>query len=151
MGIRCFLAAELPQKIKEQAHELGKKFGGKVVPTENIHITVKFFENADPDKIIARVGFLENYGKIKIKMNGVGFFPSKRRARVAWIRVISQELTDLLKMFGENTPHITVARNPETVEDFEFFGETIIEKITLFKSTLLPSGAVYSRIKTWKL
>ena len=151
MIARCFLAAELPERVKERAHELGMKFGGKVVDAENIHITIKFFGEVDPEPIIKRLKFLDNYGPIKIRMNGVGFFPSKRRARVAWIRVISKEFNDLLSLFHESVPHITVARNPKNVEDFDFVDECTIGRITLFKSTLLPSGPVYSRIKTWKL
>ncbi len=166
--MRCFIGAELPDSIKDLATSISKDIDGKRVERENIHITIKFLgEVNDADKIVNKLSFLNEYPSFNVKIHGVGFFPSKDRPRVVWIGVISNDFVDLMKNVDDAlypdfpkersyVPHITIARvrkpiDTKKFDDIGFLGEVKIEKVTLFRSRLLPTGPVYSKIHTWLL
>jgi len=171
--MRCFIGAELPPDIKSKLWKLGRNIKGKHVEIENLHITIKFLGELKDDNsisnIISRLSFIDNYNSIKIKLNGAGIFPSKIKPRVVWIGVISKEFIDFMKNIDDALypnfkrersyiPHITIARvkalsddNIKELGSIGFIDEVEIKKVSIFKSTLLPTGPVYSRIKTWVL
>ena len=171
--MRCFIGAELPPDVKSKLWKLGRNIKGKHVEMENLHITIKFLGELKDDNsisnIISRLSFIDNYNSIKIKLNGAGIFPSKIKPRVVWIGVISKEFIDFMKNIDDAlypnfkrernyVPHITIARvkalsddNIKELGNIGFIDEVEIKKVSIFKSTLLPTGPVYSRIKTWVL
>jgi 2'-5' RNA ligase len=132
--IRCFIAIELSQEIKETLgkieSELQKSVSGvKWVKPDNIHLTLKFLGNVDE-------GTVENIKKImnevakdakpfKMKLSQAGAFPSPSRPRVIWVGIddenkksshsvnLIEEKVSSLGIEKENRafhPHLTLAR-----------------------------------------
>lgn len=115
-----------------------------------------------------------------LEVNGLGVFPNLKRPRVAWVG-LEGETDNLMKLqqlidsglarLGFNrearffTPHLTLARLRDGISAQErcSFGELItsspfetsqtidVDSISLMKSTLTPSGALYSRLALVKL
>jgi 2'-5' RNA ligase len=111
----------------------------------------------------------------EIRIAGLGAFPNTHRPRVIWVGIISgfeklagirriidseivkRGLKDVQRDRHEFSPHITIARlksykNLERLkqqflkyENYEF-GVTEVTQIKLKKSTLTPSGPIYSDI-----
>ncbi|BAK54421.1 2'-5' RNA ligase [Sulfurisphaera tokodaii str. 7] len=144
----------------------------KLVEPYNIHITLVFIGEIQENKLdlvkeaVARIDFQS----FKIKLKGAGAFPNLSRPRVVWIgiegglqqlRTIRGNLLKELLARGirpedekEFTPHLTIGRvkGPSNMMNLvnvinEYqnieFGEIIVNKIILFKSTLTPKGPIY--------
>jgi len=142
----------------------------------NFHLTLKFLgevENRNVDEIgaaLQRIAISQN--PFSIEIGGIGAFPNLERPRVLWVglkqgavptkklaNAISLELAEL--GYPKDTrfhPHFTLARFKNRVNlkplinlftNFEVLDRTslIVEKVTLVKSELQPSGAVYTPIK----
>ena len=97
--LRAFLAVDLPPSLREDAlrrvsplHEqLGP--GVRWVPEQNLHLTLKFLGEVDPDRIprllqgvAAKLAREESF---RAGLGGLGAFPSPSRARVIWLDVIA--------------------------------------------------------------
>lgn len=116
----------------------------------------------------------------EIKLGGLGAFPNPGQPRVIWVSVsgelkrlkrLHRDVDDALSHFGFSkekrafTPHLTLGRMRERASSGErssigrllevtrFGGGDVIEvkAISLIKSTLTPSGAVYSRLSSIEL
>ena len=94
MPLRCFIAIEIPEKIRGaivSAIDGLKKSGADVkwVSPENIHITLQFLgdtvETHIPLVKEALNKILLTYSPFYIKITGVGCFPDTRRPRVIWV------------------------------------------------------------------
>ena len=134
MGIRSFLAFELPTEIREQIGNVSRELRKSTLPirwvrVENIHLTVVFLgsvsENAI-EEIKERINpVVKRYSTFEVKLNGVGVFPHWGRPRVIWLGLngeierISQlrdELQEELKVVGYREekrpfrPHLTIGR-----------------------------------------
>ncbi|MCB2178915.1 RNA 2',3'-cyclic phosphodiesterase [bacterium] len=120
-----------------------------------------------------------NHHIFEVSIGGFGVFPNAIRPRVLWVGVEApDELMSLQRRIDMETarlgyapdqrpfnPHLTLGRvsrnaSPAQVRkigDFlkkhkiGFLGAARIETVTLYRSDLSPSGAVYSKIKTAKL
>ncbi len=143
----------------------------KLVETNNIHFTLRFFGDTPLERISQIKEHLEEIeiNPFKITIGGVGAFPNKRRPRVVWIGVMENgkqvqdlklEIDSLLSNIGyqlerrKYTPHATIARirhvkdsdkiasNLEEVAD-ELIGTMIISGFKMMKSTLTPTGPIY--------
>ena len=139
MGIRSFLAFELPLRIKDRVGEISKELQQSRLPVrwvkvENIHLTIVFLGSVAEETIAdikLKVGSTaERFSAFQIKLNGVGVFPNWRRPRVFWIGLngeigglsgLRDELQAGLEEFGfkpENRPfrpHLTLGRFKGTV------------------------------------
>lgn len=142
----------------------------------NFHLTLKFLgevENRNVDEISAalqRIAISQN--PFSIKIGGIGAFPNLERPRVLWVglkqgAVPTKKLANAINLelaelgYPKDTrfhPHFTLARFKNRVNlkplinlftKFEVLDRTslIVDKITLVKSELHPSGAVYTPIK----
>ncbi len=180
MTIRCFIAIKLPEGIRRSIADLIaelRKAGTDVswVPTEKIHLTLKFLGNTDDSlipKLKERISKkLSHYNAFYIKIGGVGCFPSEKRPRVLWVGI---ENSDLLKSIQKDidtevaefgfaldnrlfSPHLTIGRLrsqkgiSEMIRRFaEFrtadFGAVEVKSIHFMKSELKPAGAEYTSI-----
>jgi len=94
MGIRSFLAFELPLEIREQIRAVSKELQKSRMPVrwvkvENIHLTVIFLGSVNEDTIDdikEKVYYVvKRFSTIKTKLDGVGVFPHWRRPRVIWV------------------------------------------------------------------
>jgi 2'-5' RNA ligase len=93
MGIRSFLAFEIPLEIKEKIEILVKELKKSTLPVRvvnpgNIHLTIIFLGSVDQetiDKIKQRLQrVVDGFSVFKVRLNGIGVFPHCRKPRVIW-------------------------------------------------------------------
>ena len=146
------------------------------VDREKRHLTLKFLgdvaEGSLPGLVDAADRAAAAHGPLEMSVREVGAFPNFRRARVVWIGVEQERRLELLhhdlEIACESAgfevegrpfrPHITLARvrSPLPVERLRAFAKVArsvrvrvtvpVEGITLFESTLAPSGARHRRV-----
>lgn len=143
MGIRSFLAFELPPEIREQIGEISMELRKSRLPArwareENIHLTIVFLGSVDEnvvEDLKERVGsVVKGFTGFKARLSGVGVFPNLRKPRVLWTGLegdieglsrLRDELQDALKVFDlreEKRPfraHLTLGRFKDRLEDDE--------------------------------
>lgn len=134
MGIRSFLAFELPPQIRQvlrEAFERAKKtsLDARWVRPEGIHLTVVFMGNIreeDVSPISEFVGGVcSRYGPFTMALKGMGCFPNRRNPRVLWLGVegtlermsrFRDDIQQGLTPFGiqeekrDFRPHLTLGR-----------------------------------------
>ena len=116
----------------------------------------------------------EGFVPLEVALSGLGVFPSPSRPRVAWVGLsggvekllrLQEGVEKVLSPFGfpreerAFTPHLTIARLREGVapQEARAFGEAFlraspesvsfkVEGISLMKSQLTPTGALYTRL-----
>jgi RNA 2',3'-cyclic 3'-phosphodiesterase len=146
------------------------------VPPEKRHLTLKFLgdvpeERADTVAAFARQA-ARRHRAFSMHLAGIGAFPNFRRARVVWIGVEQEPRLELLhhdlEVAGEAQgfeiegrafrPHVTLARVRVPLElervralaraarRIDFTAEQVVDRITLFESTLASSGSRYRRV-----
>ncbi len=180
MDLRCFIAIEIPEDIKREMHAITtilRATGGDVkwVPTENLHLTLKFL-GTTPESVIGPIteGLskkMSSYTPFYITISHVGCFPNKKRPRILWIGADQTELmkelhSDIereLERFGfsaekrEFHAHVTIGRvrsqsrvRPVIRRMDEYashhFGSCEVTNISLMKSQLNPAGARYETL-----
>ena len=146
------------------------------VGREHRHLTLKFLGDAKDDDVPRLVAAAERaaarHVPIEMTVREVGAFPNFRRARVVWIGVEQEPRLELLHHDLELAceqegfevegrpfrPHVTLARvrSPLPVDRLRRFARLArsvrmaatvrVVWITLFESTLAPSGARYRRV-----
>ncbi|MBD3223628.1 MAG: RNA 2',3'-cyclic phosphodiesterase [Caldithrix sp.] len=146
--IRCFLAINLPEKLKQSIAEYQqelKRLAPKVkwVKPQSIHITVKFLGNQPEsvvDKVIANLHSLGDHARrFQLNIAGFGAFPSRNKPRVLWIGGSGQpheHLYDMYRWIEEHlqplgfekekkrfSPHLTLGRVkfPQNLDDLWAF------------------------------
>jgi 2'-5' RNA ligase len=160
-----------------QGHLKSYGFRTKWVRPANIHITLKFLGDIDAgivDAIAnAMVSAAEGCAPISLSAKGIGVFPNTKRPRVLWVGLtgevnllidLQRKLDDWLSDIGfakerrSFKGHLTLGRFKARVnsreimralrefEDFET-PSFMARELTLFKSELRPSGAVYSKLE----
>jgi 2'-5' RNA ligase len=151
----------------------------KYVELTNLHLTLKFFGEIDTEGLelleekIANV--VSEFNPFDIKIKSCGAFPNNNHIKVIWVGIdedsIIRELHDKLdKEFTKLgfdrdkkfSTHLTIgrmksAKNKDkvkaTIEEFSDIeiGEMTVNRISLKKSTLKPSGPVYEDLKVFEL
>jgi 2'-5' RNA ligase len=134
--MRVFVAVvpppEVRQKLAAFMEPLRRKHPSvKWVPTENLHLTLRFFGEIDDDDA-RRVGELTQQvsmltAPFKVRLAGAGQFPPRGRPHVYWVGVNKGlgELAELARLLeraykgaklGETDkplkPHLTIGRTP---------------------------------------
>lgn len=150
------------------------------IPAPNLHLTLKFLGDVEEARVAsmreALRKALSDTAGFRVTARGLGVFPDARRPRVLWVGMAAPELPRVarrveraLETFGIERapapfrPHATIGRwrRPDPGRgglqdelarwrDREF-GEFRIDAVTLFRSTLQPSGAVYSALEVFRL
>ncbi|MGQ9465467.1 MAG: RNA 2',3'-cyclic phosphodiesterase [bacterium] len=175
--MRTFIATEIPDHQKKIIWNFMQELKKMNLPIrwvdyENLHITLKFLGEIDENKlsqILPVLSEISNRTKsFTMQLENFGCFPSIRNPRVLWIGV-SQGSDEIVSFatalengfvkYGfkkENKkfhPHLTIGRIKTFCKIDDIINTPIktdpftISEMTLFKSTLLPSGPVYERIK----
>lgn len=147
------------------------------VSPEKIHLTLKFFGNIEESEIDPIVKSIEEpvqtTSPIFITVRGMGAFPSLKNPRVIWVGLHDEKkvlisFQDRIERELEKIgyppegrpfqPHLTLgrmkssrgkddlARGMERHKEEEF-GQFQVEKVTLFKSDLKPTGPVYTPLR----
>ena len=94
--IRSFIAMDFPDEILAQLEKtaiaLKKRlpnFPVRWVPTNNIHLTIRFLGNVSKSNIEILKNILENQAKnfepFEVSVGGLGAFPSKHKPKVLWV------------------------------------------------------------------
>jgi 2'-5' RNA ligase len=134
------------------------------------HITLAFLGEA-----AGSLDFLEEWrpgaGETKLRLAGLGAFPSNDHARVLWLGVsASKEFLDLQASLAERLtaagfvledrpyrPHLTLARfrNPMSAADLvelggrKHFGDYPVAELVLFESVLQGNVVKYTPVRRW--
>lgn len=185
MMLRLFIAIPLPEEIVGKLESfqaiLRDEFGGAVkwVKANSLHITAKFIG----ETLEANINGISNtmdeiaqkYSKANLKIEKLGFFPSKGSPRVLWAGIndatlvlpkLHKELDIAMQAFGVDleqkakyNPHITLGRVKKATkinvtEGFKEehsqiqFGEFEINSLILYRSELTPRGPIYTPLHT---
>jgi 2'-5' RNA ligase len=175
--VRVFLSIDIEdqsllsqiQNIQQQLDLTAAKM--KIVKSENIHFTLRFFGDTPLTRLDQIRTHLERIEitPFEIKVARVGSFPNRRRPRIIWIGV-DNNASEIISLKNEidsslleldyqpekrkYTPHATIARvrhvkdskriadNLENLAD-EVIGIMTVTKVNMMKSTLTPSGPIY--------
>ena len=179
--LRLFVAVDPPPaavKALDRALEPWRERlpGGRWVPPENWHVTVKFLGRTWPRLVnLVHEACRDAAARVRpfrVSVGELGVFPSPRRARVLWVALKDQEggLPALAKALDEAlapefppekrafTPHLTVARfNPpvpvgDASEELAGFQVDVppfrVGRLVLYRSHLSPRGARYEALET---
>ena len=134
MGIRSFLAFELPVEIRENIRVVSRELRKMALPVrwvkvDNIHLTIVFLGSVDEDTvgdIKEKVNVaVKRFSPVKTRLSSVGAFPHWRKPRVIWIGLngnierlshLRNALQEELKVLGfipekrPFRPHLTLGR-----------------------------------------
>jgi 2'-5' RNA ligase len=179
--IRSFIAFDIDNeeilKRLSVAQEKLRKSGAdlKLVKPENIHITMRFLGDIQPNMVdrihskMEKVAFTPS----DVEIQGVGAFPNLKYTRVVWAGIqkgteklenIFSQIEPRLRELGFKSdkkgfsPHITIARVRTGRNKAELascvnelasyeFGLLKVNCLKLKKSVLTPKGPIYSTLK----
>jgi len=177
--MRAFVSADigaLPGIVKVLDELKNTDADLKLVEPGNVHLTLKFLGEIDENRVDEIAGIMEKsvigIHPFRIKLMGVGVFPSMNYMRVLWVGlkdaeklgVIAERLENELSNLGFKkekrmfSPHVTVGRvksqkNKDVLQSFlnenkeKDFGEFEVKCIRLKKSVLTSKGPEYSTVK----
>jgi 2'-5' RNA ligase len=180
--MRVFVAinptAAVRARLGEAVRELREAgFPIRWVPTENVHLTLKFLgevpEKQLPELFSAVERAVSGIGTFEMHLGGFGAFPSLRRPSVVWTGVelgptlagLQRQVEDALAELGfpreERSfhPHLTLGRArkraavaefrglDELIQRLEYSGSFHVETVDVMRSRLMPAGAIYDVIR----
>ena len=164
----------LQEKLKEESRDI------KWVKPENIHLTLKFLGEIDDERIEtvkAALGAISSRNQsFEISLFKLGAFPGLDDPRVIWVGIdkscslVESIALSIEKDLGEKgfppeerafSAHLTLGRvksgrNRSDLKNkllsIEVGQETaLVDRITLFRSTLTPEGPIYAEIAHFNL
>ena len=182
--MRVFLAIDIPFNIKKQIVKIEEKLKVyskimRLMPVENMHITVKFlgeqndFSVGKIKEIVKDVCLHRQ--QFKICLNKSGLFGGIRNPKILWLGAQNEYFSKLSEIVHKklnifrmenNKPvcHITIGRiksmqPKEAVEVLNICDDFVkrsslcfhISDIYLYESNLLRSGAKYKKMEKFKL
>jgi 2'-5' RNA ligase len=183
--MRLFIATSLPAEILRDLNERVTRVRPRLpaaswVREESQHVTFAFLgeqrdaliDELDAD-LRAALATMEHF---ESGLEGAGFFPNARRARVGWVglrpemkfagiasavrRIVTNHGVELDG--GEFRPHLTLMRmrDPWPPSSIDLFGKTlqsyrsapfVVDTVTLYSSDLHPKGAIHTVLRTFPL
>ncbi len=179
MLIRAFIAANLASSVGEEMTKVQsalQKAKGDIrwIKPQGFHLTFRFLGNIEPGRVVpiltALRAAVRHQAQFRVRMQGLGAFPSLTRPRVLWARLTGGGLQELHATIESALgscgfppegrafrPHITLGRVRsqrgwnhvlERVKEYlqYDFGESLIDTVTLYRSDLEPGGAVYTAL-----
>lgn len=161
--IRCFIAIELSEKIRNALRDIEEELkpnipGIKWVRPENIHLTLKFLGHISANAVESVKTSLkeiaENTIPFAIRLSSPGVFPAPERPRIIWVgidkganesKALADAINDMAAKFGiekENRPfhpHLTLGR-------IDFIKDKIALKNAIFSIKIPPAEMAVSKI-----
>ena len=151
--------------------------GWRWTRADAVHLTVRFLGETASETIARAVPLWREAAAavpaFGIRLGGVGVFPGPRRPRVLWVGVVDEPDEGRLAALAEGvetacraagflpdrrpfTPHLTLARaaegavapGPDAVPEH---AAARVEDLVLFRSDLLPRGAVHTPVERFPL
>ena len=174
------ISPEAKKTLAELMRELIKSDADvKWVKPENIHLTLKFLGNITEEQQIKIQEILDknlkDFNSFKIKLDGIGAFPKIEYPRVIWAGTSGEEIMkQIAKLIDEKVnklgfpleersfkAHLTLGRvrsgkNKEKLAAaIKKLGnlngpEFLVNNISLFQSTLTPTGSIYKLLHKTK-
>ena len=161
--------AHLQQALAQVAQRMRIAFGGRIVATRNIHLTLAFLGSvpvARADELL-KIGASVRAPRFSLNLVETGCW---KRSAVAWIAPDSspQPLEDLVRDLRRDlhdsridvddkpfAPHVTLVRKAkcEARAAQQTAGPPVIwhvDGFALMRSDTLQSGAVYTRVGAWR-
>ncbi|MEO8592554.1 MAG: RNA 2',3'-cyclic phosphodiesterase [Candidatus Solibacter sp.] len=147
-------------------------------PPANLHVTTKFIGEWPEERLHelkAALGGLPARPALEVHIRQVGFFPNARIPRSFWVGIEAPGLPELAAATDAATatlgvprdkrafsPHLTLARikEPEPLDSLQQaiaklasldFGSFPADRFFLYRSTLHPSGSVYTKLAEFPL
>ncbi|HIZ77124.1 MAG TPA: RNA 2',3'-cyclic phosphodiesterase [Firmicutes bacterium] len=175
--MRSFLAIQLSEEIRARITDFIKSLprtrGVKLVPAENLHITLEFLGEIDGKKqheiSLEMRRIAETVESFPLRIKGTGAFPKKHTPRVLWLGMDRQPalmaLAEQVKTsvaVGDGkpfSPHLTVGRVKFEDLDLEIFlkqffaepsimmGEMEVTSFSLMKSDLSYGTPIYTELE----
>ena len=177
--LRLFVAIEIPSDVRDLVEgavaPIREMFPrAKWVPKQNQHVTLKFLGSTYPrlvDRVTEAIGDVATaWQPFETRVDGLGAFPSERRAAVLWAglddaggrmsELASALDTALAKEFAPEerafTPHLTVARfkPPERLGELPTGLRSdvfTIDQVVLFRSQVRRPAPIYTPVGTFPL
>lgn len=177
--IRCFIALPLTEELQKEIRPMIEKLaeanqGIKWVKPENLHFTLKFLGDINPDQL----GKIEGICRLaasqaqpfRLSLGGLGFFPSQNSPRVVWLGLTEgeKEVKSVAKNIAEGLlpdwpaetrpfeAHLTLGRvkvgsggsfNLPSQIGGTNLSPMITEKVVMMQSILRPEGPIYRVLK----
>ena len=174
--MRTFVAVELPEGFKDEvagmARQLSAVVDARYAPRANYHITLAFLGDITEVQLRGVIDVVEAAARglqaFSLRPDGIGKFGKSHNATL-WMGIVKvPELMSLAENVREGVraegialddkaflPHITLARHatiPNTeLPQLLFPQDATAHKVTIFKSTLLKTGAEYKPLHTVEL
>jgi len=184
-GLRLFVGIAVDERVRQRVAEVQEQLTKSLAPIrwvakENLHLTLKFLGPVQETRVapitdtLAKA--LSNQECVCLSVNGLGVFPSMRRARILWAGLLGQGLERLAQCVEEQLeplgferenrpfqPHLTLGRWRVPAKDqaairaalgqheHHDFGDFSVDHVNLFQSTLYTTGAVYSVLDSFLL
>lgn len=172
---RIFISIDIPENIKKEIRKIQKQlpeFYGKIIETENLHLTLKFLGEINKEKIRKIREKLKtiNFRNFNAEISEIGVF-SENYIRIIWLRIkncdeLQEKIDNILEEFGFEKEkrfmsHLTIARVKKINNKNKFLSE--LEKIKIPKlsfnitnfrlkeSVLYSKRAYYKNIEIYNL
>jgi 2'-5' RNA ligase len=169
---RLFFALWPNAKLQGALHDVGqqlqKAFGGRVVRTENIHLTLAFLGSVPTERIdeLVGIGSLIMVKRFELKLTETGCW---KRSAVGWIapESLPEPLKDLVLDLRSRlltagfrvdnkpfAPHLTLVRKAKCKTTEAPPAATLVwpvARFALIASETLDTGPVYTPISGWPL
>ena len=170
--MRAFIGLELPDSARRvlsraRAGLDDGPIGLRWTRPDNLHLTVRFLGEIDEsvgNVLISRLrGSLRQFPPLHVVMNAIAWFPTRRPVVLAALVNPSVQVLDIFDIAEKEciamglsperrkpTPHVTVARlrMPASKSMPKIDSEINIEfdcrELILYRSRLMPTGAVYA-------
>jgi len=149
------------------------------VRREGMHVTLKFLGAVEAPRLErvheAVETALHTQPALHVRAHGVGAFPSLRRPRVLWVGLEAEGLVELAAQIDAAvtplgfepekrsfTPHATLGRVNSlrrwaaleaqlATHIDDDFGSSDVDAVTIYRSTLRPTGSIYTPLWTMSL
>lgn len=164
---RVFLAVPLPPEIRfalaERIAEI--PVPGRVAPSDNWHITLRFLDTVDRVTYERFLGVLDPVGEtaFRIALDGFGAFPNHRKATVFWagtgvgssqLAVLNEEAEEAAQSAGLAPeerpfhPHLTLSRIRPPVDVRDIVDQELnlswrCQRLVAYRSHLARGGVRY--------
>ena len=171
------LDAPVQQAVRDLQGELARiNADVRWARPEGLHVTLKFLGSVEAARLervrAALAGAMAEQPALHVHVHGLGAFPGWRRPRVVWVGLRGDGMVELAARVedalaplgfereqGAFTPHLTLGRvnSPRGWARLEAvckahldddFGESDIDALKIYRSTLQRGGAVYTALWT---
>jgi len=171
---RCFVAIDIPKKVKEEIVKVQKQipeFYGKLTEIENLHLTLKFLGEISEDKVeeVRKALRKIKFNNFEASIGSIGFF-SENFIRIVWLhlsgfeelqRFVEEALGNIFPREKRFMSHLTIAR-VKKIEDKNSFLERLrkieipqmkfqVVEFNLKESVLHHKGPIYKIIEKYSI